>query len=569
VAIDNDGGTGSGTPGRRELLKKLGVTAGALVWATPVVQTIATSAASAANNGNGYGGGGGAKADTTTTTRPSSTSTTSGVGTCHDISHIDVILKYGTTNYGLQWDPGSGWSAHSTSTPHCLAGQTWIQPPNGTDYSSIPWPTAVSGGSYRWTVPSGMTLVAGYSKAGAGCQRATLVSGSTYQFDKWCDGITTTTTRATSSTTSSTAAPTTTTTRSGTSGGGGGGETTTTTRADCDVESKGAESYTVTFEKPAEDKDADGEKALTTTTTRATTTTTRAPTTTTTLGGMTAGPGCHAISHLDLLIKRGSSSTVYGVQWDPREGWSKHPKVTDETSHCVPASGWSEPAASIYSDFPTPARIVDSMRVALPVDVTVVGAWSKAGTECAPAKKVSGNTWQFDPWCDPSVTTTTTTTAPTTTTTRATTTTTAPTTTTTRPTSTTSTTAPTTSTTFSGGGGECEGSPQPGHDISHMDWIITRGSSSRYGVQYDFGSGWGEHPSGPISNQHCLAGLSWSIPPSSFSYSGFGSAVSLGGGSYRITVPADVTVIEAYSKCSTTCRRATHLGGNTWRFDPC
>jgi hypothetical protein len=113
-----------------------------------------------------------------------------------------------------------------------------------------------------------------------------------------------------------------------------------------------------------------------------------------------------------------------------------------------------------------------------------------------------------------------------------------------------------------------------------MDWILCRGSKSgaktgtaactdRYGVQYDFGAGWGVHPSGPVSSQHCLAGLSWRVPDGTFSFSGFGAAVSLGGGSYRITLPADVTVFEAYSKCGQICRRATNLGGNTWRFDPC
>lgn len=298
--------------------------------------------------------------------------------------------------------------------------------------------------------------------------------------------------------------------------------------------------------------------------------------TTTTRHGVSeakSGSGCVEVSHIDLLVCRGIVCVErYGVKWDPGEGWSKHPK--GKGADCLGSSGWAQPPNSFeLNDFPTPVVLPGgSYRVTLPADVKVWGGWSKAGQKCQPATNVGGNSWQFDPWCPTPTTTTTTTTQPTTTTT---------------------TSgggggggggggASTTTTTQHGGTDNC-GSPSPGKDISHMDWILCRGSvvgngtvtnpdvpcTDRFGVQYDFGGGWGPHPSGPISSQHCLAGRSWRVPSSGFSYAGFGSAVSLGGGAYRITLPVDVTVLEAYSKCGQACRSATHLGGNTWRFDPC
>jgi hypothetical protein len=103
-----------------------------------------------------------------------------------------------------------------------------------------------------------------------------------------------------------------------------------------------------------------------------------------------------------------------------------------------------------------------------------------------------------------------------------------------------------------------------------MDLIVCNGNgcTDRFGVQYEFGGGWGLHPNGPVTSQHCLAGLNWR-QPATFSFTGFHNAVSLGGGAYRLTVPAGTKVWAAFSKCGQQCRPATNLGGNTWRFDPC
>jgi hypothetical protein len=568
----NDNEMQAGPNDRRELLKKLGIAAGALAWTTPIVQTISTKIAGAQEREPDTFTTTTRRATTTTrptttttrptttttrptttttrptttTTRPTTTTTrpvttTTAAVQCHDISHLDLIVQYAgsSTKYGIQWDPGSGWSKHSTTSKHCLENQgTWSQPPDSA-FVGAPTPVAIAGGSYRLTLPVNVTVVGAWSKAGQECQPAVNLGGTTWQFDKWCSGPTTTTTSSTTTTrptTTSTTRPTTTTTISG---------------DDCDDKSTDARTYEVDF----------GGKTGGTTTTTA------------------ASGQCHDISHLDLIIQVSGSSTKYGVQWDPGEGWSKH---STSSQHCLAGQSWTQPSSSVYSSFPTPTAISGgSYRVTLPVNITVVAAYSKAGQECQPAVNQGGNTWRFDKWCS-GPTTTTSTTRPTTTTTRATTTTsttrpttttstTRPTTTTstTRPTSTTttSTTRPTTTTTAAGGGEEC-GSPAPGKDISHMDWIVSRGGD-RYGVQYDFGGGWGAHPSSNTSSQHCLAGLSWRVPPTTFSFSGFGNAVSLGGGAYRITVPADVTVHDAFSKCGQVCRRATHLGGNTWRFDPC
>jgi hypothetical protein len=345
----------TGDAGRRALLKKLGLAAGALAWATPAVQTIATAVA-------------GAQAKT---------------GGCSDISHLDmVVMRDGKGPYGIQWDPGEGWSKHSTSSKHCLAGLTWTQPPSTFSFSGFPTPTGNASSSYQLTLPAGVTIVGSgaslqaFSKAGQGCQRAVSLGGSTYRFDRWCSGSTTTTSTSTTttSTTSTTVAPTTTTTGGGSGGGGG---------CDTDDAKREAQTFEVGY-------------------------------------GRTSG-------------SRGAS-----------------PKT---------------------------------------------GGGSGSGDDC--------------------------------------------------------------------------GSPGPGKDISHMDLIVSRPGTRRYGVQYEFGIGWGAHPSTNVSSQHCLAGLSWRVPPSSFSMKTFGSAVSLGGGAYRITLPSDVTVHDAFSKCGQVCRRATHLGGNTWRFDPC
>lgn len=181
----NDNASTPGPQSRRDLLKKLGVAAGALVWSTPVVQTL-TAASAGAQSG------------------------------CYDISHLDLIItRDGKGPYGVQWDPGEGWSKHPTSQKHCLAGQSWTQPPSSV-LPALPTPVK-SGDSYLLTgLPANIQVVAAYSKAGQQCQPASPTVGG-WQFDKWCPGATTT------STTSTTVPPATSSTTSTTTVGGGAG----------------------------------------------------------------------------------------------------------------------------------------------------------------------------------------------------------------------------------------------------------------------------------------------------------------------------------------------------------
>lgn len=283
-------------------------------------------------------------------------------------------------------------------------------------------------------------------------------------------------------------------------------------------------------------------------------------------GVAAAQQGCSDISHLDLVVCRGSGCTQrYAITWDPKGGWSKH---SPSNAHCITGSWTSAPGNFSFSGFPTPTfnSSAGTYTLALPADVKVWQAVSKAGQGCQPAVNTSGNTWRFDKWCGGATTTTTSTTS-TTTTSSTTTTTTAPT---------------TTSTTTAGGGGTAEGSPGPVQDISHMDLIVRRnGTSGWYGVQYEFGAGWSKHPKGNRNKEHCLFGLgSWSnSAPSELMSQLTSSAVSMGGGRYSLDIPKTVSIrsttqgFDAFSKCGRDgCRRAAvqDLGAN-WRlvFSPC
>ena len=132
-----------------------------------------------------------------------------------------------------------------------------------------------------------------------------------------------------------------------------------------------------------------------------------------------------------------------------------------------------------------------------------------------------------------------------------------------------------------GGGGE--GSPGPVQDISHMDMVVRRvGTSTWYGIQYDFAAKWGKHPKGSATKEHCLFGLrNWSGSPASNLMSQLKStAVSIGAGKYQLDIPKTVEVrtalgggIEAFSKCGTDgCKQAAIQDlGSSWRliFSPC
>ncbi|HYD10269.1 MAG TPA: hypothetical protein VEA78_09205 [Acidimicrobiales bacterium] len=612
------------TASRRELLKKLGAGTAALVWATPVVQTISTGTAWAAD-----------------------AKTSSG---CSAISHLDLVIKKGSssTKYGIQWDPGEGWSKHPTSSKHCLANDSWVQPTSSSFFSGFPTPKKV-GDNYEVTFPSslGVTVVNAYSKAGSGCSTAQSMGGNKWKFTPYCPGGTTTT----AAPTTTTAAPTTTTTAGPSSSvpnklsaagscrqqwwdasskrGAWVGvatytwthnrhayidievkrtfhnnTTSTTTQTGFYVPSNGSaafEVYDLPYGTSMQNSDVKSiqfkvvkiktyndswqEQSYTVsgpTTTAActpsggTTTTTAAPTTTSTTGAPTTTSsvaGCVDIEQIELIGCAGSGCTDrWAVRWKPGSGWAKVTQnktgSSSAYSYCLDGQTWTTPPSYLdLSDLPSPVQTGTSYRLTLPTsDIKVWFAVSKAGSYCVPGTYLGNGVWQFDRYCPPTTTTT----------------------------STTSTTMPTTTTTAppncdtktwghgTGSGSEsgtgCEGSPEPGKDISHMDFILCRYfdsktyCSEKYGVQYDFGDGWGPHPTGG-SNEHCLQGLSKTVPPQSFSYDGFGSAISLGGGAYKIGLPWDVTVWSAFSKCGQVCRPATYLGyaaGKKWyRFDPC
>lgn len=119
------------------------------------------------------------------------------------------------------------------------------------------------------------------------------------------------------------------------------------------------------------------------------------------------------------------------------------------------------------------------------------------------------------------------------------------------------------------------GSPAPGKEISHMDLVVRRRSDpngTKYGIQYEFGKGWGPHPTGGVNKEHCLAGYQPWGSPTSFDFSGFAAAVWQPGGDYTITInDPDVVVVHAFSKCGQLCRPADLQHGtlNTWIFRTC
>lgn len=497
MAEDNDPGLAA-SQSRRELLKKLGVTAGALVWTTPIVQTISMATASAQQFQPQTGGGG------TTTTTPSS---------------IPSKLSATCASRAQWWDDHGdqgAWVAKATFsfnynrhayltvqvTKKKVNNQTtttttndFYVPANGSaplEVYDLPYKEPSSGNDIK-SVTFKVTKIRTYTS-------------------NWTEQ---------SFTVSS---PSTTCTWSGT--------------------------------------------PPTTTTSTSTTTTAPTTTSTTTVGGGGGGGHCHDISHLDLIVRPSNdSSKRYGIQWDPGEGWSKHPT---SSKHCLESSGaWTQPPSSFLSGFPTPTfnASTGSYTVTFPSSVKVLEAYSKAGQGCQPAVNItdktygSSSTWRFDKWCDGSTTTTSTTTS--------------------------TTHAPTTTSTTTVGGGS-GGSPGPTHDISHMDLIVRKVSSGPhgtwYGVQYDFGEGWSKHPKGSKNKEHCLYGLrtwSGSVPSSVMSLL-TSTAVPKGNGKYMLEIPTSLEIrpallgsgytYEAFSKCAKVCHPATVVVVGSTRqitFSPC
>ena len=138
---------------RRELLKRGALTSAAVVWATPVVQTIGMSKALAQD----------ASPTTTTTT----TTTTLPPGDT-DISYIALNVECDGDHYFIKYEVDSGWESDPGNAPKCDG--IFSPAGAGANGGAMGFGVTLNGdGTITIDVPSGCTVLSSASKAGQNC----------------------------------------------------------------------------------------------------------------------------------------------------------------------------------------------------------------------------------------------------------------------------------------------------------------------------------------------------------------------------------------------------------------
>lgn len=166
---------------RRALLKRGAVAGGTLLWATPLIQSLDLRAA-AAQAGTEQPNTTTTEDDTpveTTTTLPGDRPPFPPVGQA--ISHLDFLLLFGGTLYGVQYQPfgdGGVFVKHPNTfhgkSEHCLDDTGWVPgTPELLEALNVRGMvrTAGTGEERQYVVylPSDVTLFAAFSKCGQRC----------------------------------------------------------------------------------------------------------------------------------------------------------------------------------------------------------------------------------------------------------------------------------------------------------------------------------------------------------------------------------------------------------------